>query len=133
MTTRMKLLVALPILCLTVNRAVADDVHTTGTLPGYQCMSLANLWNGVGPMPPPVHVYSGPEQDAAPTGTAGGSIIVSDPIQSVNGRTPMIFADGRKVWIDVKDIKPWHVVSNPHATCTPVLLSNGRYGFQTRH
>ena len=133
MKTSVKLVLALPLLCVTANYAVADDVHTTGTLPGYQCMSLANLWDGVGPMPPPVQVYTGPNQDAAPAGVAGGSIIVPDPVRAVGGRTPMIFADGRKVWIDVKDIKPWHAASNPHATCLPVLLSNGRYGFQTKH
>ena len=133
MKTSLKVVLALSWLSAATNHAFADEVHTTGILPGYQCMSLANLWSGVGPMPPPVQVYNGPNQSASPAGIAGGSVIVPDPVRPVDGRTSMIFADGRKVWIDVNDIKPWHAVSNPHATCTPVLLSNGRYGFETRH
>jgi hypothetical protein len=117
----------------TAGRAMADDVHAIETLPGYQCMSLAKVWNGQGAMPPPVHVYAGPEANAAQVGIAGGAVIVPAPLHPVDGRTQMIFADGRTVWIGTSDIAPWHVASNPHATCSPVLLSNGRYGFATKH
>jgi hypothetical protein len=113
--------------------AFADDVHTVRELPGYQCMVLAKMWNGEGPQPSPVRVYAGPSANAAQAGVAGGTVIVSSPMKVVDGRADMKFADGREVWIGVDDIAPFHVVSNPHATCTPVLLSNDRYGFETRH
>ena len=121
------------ILMLGVSHAHAEPVHTVKTLPGYQCMVLAKQWNGEGPMPLPVYVYAGPQSSAAQIGVAGGSIIVRDPVHSMDGRTQMIFADGRTVWIATDAIAPWHAVSNPSARCSPVLLSNGRYGFQTNH
>ena len=114
-------------------QAQAEQVQTVKTLPGYQCMVLAKQWDGEGPMPPPVYAYAGPQSNAAQIGVAGGSIIVPDPVHSTGGRTQMIFADGRTVWISTDAIAPWHAVSNPNARCSPVLLSNGRYGFQTTH
>jgi hypothetical protein len=105
----------------------------TKALSGYQCMSLAKLWDGEGPQPPPVPVFTGPGASAQQAGIAGGTIIVAFPLQVVDGRTKMLFADGRTVWIGASNIVPFHVVSNPHATCTPVLLANGRYGFETKH
>ena len=119
------------LLVLGIGHARAEAVHTFKMLPGYQCMVLAKQWNGEGPMPPPVHVYAGPQSNAAQIGVAGGSIIVPNPIHPTDGRTQMIFADGRTVWIAVDAISPWHALSNPSARCSPVVLSNGRYGFQT--
>lgn len=126
------LMVATTLLAVAV-RASADDVHTVRTLAGYQCMVLAKQWDGQGAMPPPVHVYTGPEMKAATVGVAGGSIIVPQPLHPVDGRSQMIFADGRMVWISIDAISPWHAASNAHATCSPVLLSNGRYGFHITH
>ncbi len=100
---------------------------------GYQCMNLAKLWNGEGPQPQPVHVYLGPEQGAAVAGIAGGTVIVTSPMKVVDGRVQMLLANGRPVWIGAGDVAPFHVVSNPHATCHPVILPNGRYGVQTIH
>ncbi len=124
---------AVAILACVSGMARADAIHAVKTLPGYQCMVLAKLWDGEGPQPPPVHVFAGSRPDAPEVGIAGGSIIVPSPEHTVDGRTEMLFADGRTVWIGTSDIAPFHVVSNPHATCTPVLLSNGRYGFRTKH
>jgi hypothetical protein len=121
------------LLAATVTAALADDVHAVKALPGYQCMVLANMWDGVGPQPPPVHVFAGPNPGAAQAGIAGGTLIVASPMKNIDGRTDMLFPDGRKVWVDIHDIAPFHVVSNPHATCVPVQLSNGRLGFQTKH
>jgi len=121
------------VLVLGVSHARAEQVRTVKKLPGYQCMVLAKQWNGEGPMPLPVYVYAGPQANAAQIGVAGGSVIVPDPVRPTDGRTQMIFADGRTVWIAIDAIAPWHAVSNPSARCSPVLLSNGRYGFQTNH
>lgn len=128
-----KAALAAAILVFSAGSAFSDDVHAVRSLPGYQCMVLAKLWDGEGPQPPAVHVFAGPSASSPRVGVAGGSIIVSSPLQVIDGRTNMLFADGRSVWINASDIAPFRVASNPHATCTPVLLSNGRYGFQTKH
>jgi hypothetical protein len=121
------------LLAITICPAVAEDVQAVKALPGYQCMVLAKMWNGEGAQPPPVPVFTGPGPGATRAGIAGGTVIVTSPVKDVDGRTEMLFADGRKVWIGIQDIAPFHVVSNPHATCVPVQLSNGRLGFQTKH
>jgi hypothetical protein len=131
--TAFKGMLSAALLAATISPALADDVHAVKALPDYQCMVLANMWDGVGPQPPPVHVFAGPNPDAAQAGIAGGTLIVALPMKNIDGRTDMLFADGRKVWVDIDDIAPFHVVSNPHATCVPVQLSNGRLGFQTKH
>lgn len=112
--------------------AFAQAPRASQPLPGYQCMSLAKLWDGVGPKPPPVSVYSGPEHTATAVGIAGGTVIVPSPLRPVNGRSMMIFPDGRQVWINVSDIAPWRAAADPNATCRPVLLPNGRYGFDNK-
>ncbi len=124
---------AAAILACSVEPVFADSVDPVNVLPGYQCMVLSKLWDGEGPQPPPVHVFAGPERGSAQVGIAGGSVIVTSPLHVVDDRVQMLFADGRIVWIGSADIAPFHVVGNPHATCVPVLLSNGRFGFDTKH
>lgn len=115
------------------SRASAQTVHSVKPLTGYQCMSLAKLWDGKGPQPPAVHVFAGPEATASSVGIAGGTVIVPDPIRPVDGRTSMVFPSGKIVWIRLSDIKKWHARAAPNARCRPVLLSNGRYGFDSGH
>lgn len=109
------------------------EVHTKQVLAGYKCMMLAQQWDGEGPMPPPVPVYSGPEAGSARVGIAGGTVIVPASEKPVGGRISMVFPNGRKVWIDASQIVPWHAKADPTATCRPVLLSNGRYGTDGGH
>ena len=128
-----KLLAAVVMLGITVSAGVrAQGIHAVRTLDGYQCMSLAKLWNGVGPQPAPVHVYASANPQSAVVGFAAASVIAPAPLKVVNGRIPMLWPNGKTVWINRKDVAPWHVVSDPSATCRPVLLSNGRYGFDGR-
>lgn len=109
--------------------AEAEGIHAVKTLSGYQCMSLAKLWDGVGAQPAPVHVYASSQPSAPEVGFAASSVIVPNPLKVVNARIPMLWPNGKTVWVNEADVAPWHVVSDPHARCTPVLLSNGRYGF----
>ena len=106
----------------------AQGVHAVKRLDGYQCMSLAHLWDGVGPQPAPVHVYDSPAPTAAAVGFAAGTVLVTNPARAAGGRLQMLWPNGRTVWIASSEVVPFHVVSDPNATCTPVLLSNGRYG-----
>jgi hypothetical protein len=109
--------------------AHAEGVHAVKTLDGYQCMSLAKLWDGEGPQPAPVNVYDAAGPQAAKVGFAAATVIAPSPLKVEDGRIPIIWPNGRTVWINQIDVVPWHVVSDPHASCTPVMLSNGRYGF----
>jgi hypothetical protein len=130
----MKLSVA-PILalCLTFSSgASAQDVHVVRILNGFQCISLAKLWNGIGQQPPRVHVYGSPDPNAAPIGFAGETLIAPSPLKVEAGRIPIIWPNGRTVWVNQTDTARWHVASDPKATCTPALLSNGRYGHDSK-
>lgn len=106
----------------------AQGVHAVKRLDGYQCMSLAHLWDGVGPQPAPVHVYDSSAPTATAVGFAAGTVLVTNPARAVGGRLQMLWPNGRTVWIASSEVVPFHVVSDPNAACTPVLLSNGRYG-----
>jgi hypothetical protein len=117
----------------TVSAASAQGIPVTISkrLAGWQCMALASDYTTQGanaPLPP---VYAGPESSAPQVGTAGGVLIVPDPLHPTNGRTEMIWPNGKRVWIDVKLVTPWHSLNDPAAVCHPALLSNGRYGFTT--
>jgi hypothetical protein len=100
-------------------------------LPGWQCMALAASYgpNGINAAPAPV--YAGPDSSAPKVGTGAGVIIVPSPLAPQHGRTEMIWPNGKKVWIDVAQLTQWHSLSNPHATCRPAVMSNGRYGYAT--
>lgn len=106
-------------------------VHAVQFLPGWQCMALAAAYgpNGISASPAPV--YAGPGAGAPRVGGGAGVIIVPSPVAAENGRTVMIWPNGKKVWIDVNQLTPWHSLSNPNASCHPALMSNGRYGFKT--
>ncbi|MDI2111760.1 hypothetical protein [Commensalibacter nepenthis] len=45
-----------------------------------------------------------------------------------HNRLPILWPNGKTVWINVKELSPYKVVSNPRAKCYPVQLKNGRYG-----
>jgi hypothetical protein len=100
-------------------------------LPGWQCMALASAYGPNGINAPAVPVFAGPQSTSPKVGTGAGVIIVPSPLTQQNGRTEMIWPNGKKVWIDVSELTQWHSLSNPHATCRPALMSNGRYGYAT--
>jgi hypothetical protein len=124
-----KFIASLAIITCSAAGAHAQGIHAVKTLDGYQCMSLAKLWDGVGPQPTPVHVYDSASPAAAEVGFAAATVIAPSPLKVEDGRIPIVWPNGRTVWINKSDAAPWHVVSDPNATCRPVLLSNGRYGF----
>lgn len=127
--------IAFQIAALTISWEAAAQSYNPVTLvrylPGWQCMALASTYgpNGINAAPAPV--FAGPETSSPKIGTGAGVIIAPSPLTPQNGRTKMIWSNGKIVWIDVMELTPWRSLNNPHATCRPALLSNGRYGFTT--
>ncbi|MEO8713923.1 MAG: hypothetical protein ABI369_02815 [Acetobacteraceae bacterium] len=109
----------------------ADSASSVG-FPQLQCMSLAHLWNGEGPMPPPVAEYADPSSEAPAIGTAMATVVADKPIYVRNGRVRVVRPDGQVAWINRQDVTTWHVVSNPKARCSVVRLANGRIGTASR-
>lgn len=103
----------------------AAHAQTETTLPNFQCMSLANVWNGQGPMPPAVHEYAAPNAGAASVGIAMATIVTDRPMRVEDGRVRVIRPNGRTAWIDKMAIGPWRVASNPNAQCWVVRRQNG--------
>ena len=128
-----RLIASVSLVVLAVPGVALAQVHPKQVLTGYKCMMLARQWDGEGPMPPPVPVYSGPDHAAQRVGIAGGTVIVPASASAMDGRTSMIFANGHQVWIDTSQIVPWHAKADPAATCRPVILANGRYGTDAGH
>lgn len=106
-------------------------VQAVQDLPGWQCMALASSYGSNGIKAAPTPVFSGPETSSPKVGIGAGVIIAPSPLTPQNGRTEMIWSNGKRVWIDVANLTPWRSLNNPHATCHPALMSNGRYGFTT--
>ena len=106
----------------------AQGPYPVRTVPGYQCMALAHVWNGVGPMPASVPEFSGPEKTAPKAGIAMATVIVDSPVRVVDGRTRVLRPDGQVAWIDSSELAAWHVASNPDARCRVVQMSNGLFG-----
>jgi hypothetical protein len=100
-------------------------------LKGWQCMALASSYGPGGYSATPAPVFAGPGSAARKVGTGAGVIIVPAPLTLQDGRTVMIWPNGKKVWIDVSQLTHWHSLSNPRAACEPALMSNGRYGYKT--
>ena len=91
----------------------------------FQCMGLAHVWSGEGPMPPPVPEYAAPSPGAPVIGTAMATVVVDKPIREQNGRIRVVRPNGKTAWINRQDLTTWHVVSNPKARCWVVQSAKG--------
>ena len=107
-------------------------VMVVKTLPNMQCMGVANEFDPQGSFAPPPPEFAGPEASAPKIGIGAGTILVREPMRTVDGRTEVLRPNGQSAWIEVSALTRWHALAAPNATCEPVLLSNGRYGFSTK-
>ena len=109
--------------------ALAQPVRAVQPLDGHVCMGLnvpvEFLRNG--PLP---FVLAAPRQAAPHLGTAGATVLLSTRRTPVNGFAPVMHLDGRLGWIEAKKLRAWRSESDPGATCTPMLMSDGRPGFR---
>jgi hypothetical protein len=109
--------------------AWAAGPKIVGPLPGYKCMML-NL-TGEQFMDPGTHIpfRSQPSDTAEIAGYASAQVAVKEPVHQVNGYVQARFPTGGNVWIKSSSLAPYHSLGDPTARCVPVMMSNGRSGF----
>lgn len=118
----MRLLAFLAIV-LVAGNAHAQGIQAVQPIPGFQCLAVANP-----DVPPPV--LQSPSATAPHVGMASAVIIAAQPVQGMNGYVKVMHLDGRQGWIEAGQLRPWHSVANPTATCTPAIMSDGKPGFR---
>ena len=114
-------------------QAHAERPHVVRDLPGYTCKMLNITVTQA--MDPTFHLpyYSQPSATSPVAGYAAAQVAVKSPIHNVNGFDEAIFPNGGIVWIEANVLKDYHSLGDPTAKCVPVLLSNGRQGFNYPH
>ena len=118
---------------LTSTQAYAQRPQVVRPLPGYSCKMLNITVTQA--MDPTFHVpyYSQPSASSPVAGYAGAQVAVKTPIHNVDGFNEAIFPNGGHVWIEANILKDYHSLGDPTAKCVPVLMSNGRQGFDYPH
>jgi hypothetical protein len=125
----MKHLLAVAAICVIAPVAHAQGVRAVEPIQGYVCkvlditeaQALDTRWAGV-----PILTEPNP---AAPRGTIAAAVVFAkEPAHIVNGYAEVLQLTGQPGWIAADKIKPYRSASNPHARCTPSVLSNGRLG-----
>jgi len=112
-------------------RALGDEVHPVRPLPGYRCMML-NLTQEQF-MSVRVPVRAQPLASAPEVGWAGTNVAVRYPLHIVSSFTEALFPTGATVWIESNKLRPYRSLSDPAATCTPAIMSNGKPGLVFAH
>ena len=110
----------------------AEGLHIVRPLPGYTCMTLNITDQQSMDFSFHVPVREAPSDTAPVVGWAGANVAVRTPAHVENGFLETLFPTGRTVWIAENMLRPYRSLSNPQATCTPALLSNGKPGFDFR-
>jgi hypothetical protein len=98
--------IALSAVVLLSTQAHAQRPHVARALPGYTCKMLNITVEQA--MDPTFHM----------------------PYYSFD---EAIFPNGGKVWIEASVLKDYHSLGDPTAKCVPVVMSNGRQGFDYPH
>jgi hypothetical protein len=114
-------------------QAIAERPHVVRVLSGYTCKVL-NITEAQS-MDPTFHTpfYSQPSASAPVAGYASLEVAVKTPVHDVNGFEQAMFPNGGTVWIQANLLKDYHSLGDPTARCVPVLMSNGRQGFDFPH
>jgi hypothetical protein len=112
---------------------LAQGVHVTRPLPGYQCMSLnlseAQMESNTVQVP----ILAQPTKTGRPVGTAASVVLAKSPLHEVSGYAEIMRLDGHPGWVAGSYLKPWRSLDGSPGECVPAVMSNGRYGFFTRN
>jgi hypothetical protein len=101
--------------------------HAVGPLPGYACMSLRNSDRGLALNQLP-KIYSAPSPSASQVAIATAIVIAKSPLHQENGFIEVMRLNGQPGWIGADAVMPFRSVSDPHARCVPVRMSDGSIG-----
>ena len=125
--------IAVSTICLWSAQALAERPHVVRVLPDYACKVL-NITESQA-RDPTFHTpyYSQPSATAPIAGYASLEVAVKAPVHDVNGFDEAMFPNGGTVWIQASLLKDYHSLGDPTAKCVPVLMSNGRQGFDFPH
>ena len=82
-------------------------------------------------MDPSFHVlYRKAPSDTAPVaGYAMMEVAIRADVAPVNGYFEALFPSGGNVWVRASEVTAYRNLSNPALQCVPVIMSNGRVGF----
>lgn len=124
---------AVSAICLSSRSAFAERPHVVRVLPGYSCKAL-NITEAQA-MDPTFHTpyFSQPSESSPVAGYAGLQVAIRSPVHDVNGFDEAVFPNGGTVWIRASLLRSYHSLTDPSAKCVPVLMSDGRQGFDFPH
>ncbi|NHN90210.1 MULTISPECIES: hypothetical protein [Acetobacter] len=109
--------------------AHAAGLHPVKPLPGYTCMMLNLSESQMMDFQHPLMFKAGPSDDAANVAPASGQVAIKTGAEPTDGYLPTINFAFKPVWIEAKYVAPYHAKADPAATCVPVIMSDGKLGF----
>jgi len=97
-------------------------------LSGYACMmtrlSPAQM-RDFGALP---RIVDRPSPSGKPIALASAIVFVRSPLHVEKGYAEVLAMTGQTGWLQRDWLQPYHSASDPHAHCTPSLMSNGKPG-----
>lgn len=114
--------------------AQAQSLRAVRPFEGAMCMGLRETADTrAGRLP---WIVAAPQPGAAKVGEVGDLVYVSKPVQTEGAYTKVLIPDrtqpsgARAGWLRSSWLEPWRVVSDPRATCTPMVMSDGALGWK---
>lgn len=104
--------------------------HVVGTVNNYTCMMLQLTDAQRMDFNHPLQFKSAPNDDAPDAGLIPNQVAVATGGQQENGYVEGLDFAGRRVWVPLRFIAPYHAKSDPSAQCYVVKYSDGKYGFR---
>ena len=101
-------------------------------LDGFSCMSLNLTPAQVRDYSLVVPIYAEPTASSRKIGEASAIIIVRSPYEVRGGFQKVLFFNGEMGWLETKWLSPFPTKESPKARCTPMLMSDGKPGFDVK-
>jgi hypothetical protein len=115
-------------LALAAGPVVAAELTPVRPLVGYSCMMLNLTAEQTADPSTGVPVLNDPSPGSKVDGYAA-AVIITNPFRTSGGYVETLWPTGKIGWIKAAALRPWRNRFVPSSTCTPALMSNGRYGF----
>lgn len=121
-------LFATSIALLTNGTVYADYLTAVKPLPGFICMNLAISHDQAVDRSFSVPVFASPSLNTPKIGIASIGPFIKYPFRPGQPFQEILTLGGKIGWIETKWLEPWSSPTNPKATCSPWIMSNGRPG-----